>query len=102
MLDERRRRVRSRAEQSGLQLLQRIRTGSRHHNPPARRARDRPGAYSRHEPGQHDRRLPAATRAYDSDEALCAETRDEVARQPLAAEEVRGVLLAEGMETLVR
>ena len=70
--------------------------------PPALGAGSAPCAEPRHEAGAHDRRLAAAARADDGEEARLREPLDEVLRQRLPAEEVGGVVLVERAQALVR
>ena len=96
LLLQRGRRVRRDPQEGRLQLLERVGARCHHRDVPAA------GADLGHEPGEHDRRLPAPARTDDGEKPLGDHALDEVGDELLAAEEVVRVRLEEGVETLVR
>ena len=96
LLLQRGRRVRRDPQRAAFQLLERVGARRHHRDVPAA------GADLGHEPGEHDRRLPAAARTDDGEKPLGDHALDEVGDELLAAEEVVRVRLEEGVETLVR
>ena len=72
------------------------------HAPPAPAARQHAAGEGREETGAEDRRLAAARRADDAEEAGPDEAGDELGDEPLAAEEVVGVDRLEARQTLER
>ena len=76
--------------------------GTQQQTPPAPAARQHPSGEGREETGAKNRRLAAARRADDAEEAGADEAGDELGHEPLAAEEVVGVDRLEARETLER
>ncbi len=70
--------------------------------PPALAARQHAVGEGREETGAQDRRLAAARRADDAEEAGADEACDELGHEPLAAEEVVGIDRLEARKTLER
>ena len=83
-------------------LVQRPLAGTQQQAPPALAARQHPSGEGREETGAEDRRLAAARRADDAEEAGADEAGDELGDEPLAAEEVVGIDRLEARETLER
>jgi hypothetical protein len=96
LLPQRARRIHRDPQKRRLQLLERIRARRHHGDLPAARAD------LRDESGEHHGRFPAPARPDDGEKPLVGDSRDELADQLLAAEEVLGVRLEEGVEALVR
>ena len=84
------------------QLVQRPLTGTHQQTSPALAARQDSSGERREQPGAEDRRLAAARRANDAEEAGADEPGDELGDEPLTAEEVVGVDRLEAREALER
>ncbi len=82
--------LRSRHEHAA-KLVQRPLAGTQQQTPPALAARQDSSGEGREETGAEDRRLAAARRADDAEEAGADEAGDELGDEPLAAEEVVGI-----------
>ena len=93
--------LRSRHEHAA-KLLQRPLAGTQQQTPPALAARQDSSGEGREETGAEDRRLAAARRADDAEEAGADEAGDELGDEPLAAEEVVGIDRLEARQTLER
>ena len=93
--------LRSRHEHAA-KLFQRPLAGTEQHAPPALAARQHSSGEGRKEAGAEDRRLAAARRADDAEEAGADEAGDELGNEPLASEEVVGIDRLEARETLER
>ncbi len=93
--------LRSRHEHAA-KLFQRPLAGTQQQTPPALAARQHASGEGRQETGAQDRRLAAARRADDAEEAGADEAGDELGDEPLAAEEVVGIDRLEARETLER
>ena len=93
--------LRSRHEHAA-KLVQRPLAGTQQQTPPALAARQDSSGEGREETGAEDRRLAAARRADDAEEAGADEAGDELGDEPLAAEEVLGIDRLEARETLER
>ncbi len=102
LLEQAGRRVVPEAQEGRLELLERICPREHLGDVPALGAGKSTLPEPRHETRPHDRRLAASARADDGEEARLRETRDEMLRQRLPAEEVLGVVLGEGPQPLVR
>ena len=93
--------LRSRHEHAA-KLVQRPLAGTQQQTPPALAARQHSSGEGRKKAGAEDRRLAAARRADDAEEAGADEAGDELGDEPLAAEEVVGIDRLEARQTLER
>ena len=84
------------------QLIQRPLAGAQQQTPPARATRQDASGERRKQAGAKHRRLAAARRADDAEEAGADEPGDELGDEPLAAEEVVGIHRLEARQTLER
>ena len=84
------------------QLAQRLLAGTDHRLRPVLAARQHAAGERGQQPGPHDRGLAAARRADDREQRRADEARDQLGHEPLAPEEVLGVVGVERGEALVR
>ena len=89
-------------DEGAAKLVQRPLAGTQQQTPPPLAARQGSCGEGREKAGADERRLAAARRADDAQEAGADEAGDELGDEPLAAEEVLGIHRLEARETLER